>query len=64
MKRSVLALGMALLLAAGVCAQEPKAPAQKKDAKLAAGVRAVEERIAASGADVGIALRTLDGKTK
>lgn len=64
MKRTVLALGMTLLLAAGVCAQERKALAQKEDPKLAAAVRAVEERIAASGADVGIALRTLDGKTE
>ncbi len=64
MRRTVLALGMALLLAAGVCAQERKAPAQKEDAKLAAGVRAAEERIAASGAEVGVALRTLDGRTE
>jgi len=64
MRRTVLALGMALLLAAGVCAENRNASAQREDAKLSAGVRAVEERIAASGADVGIALRTLDGKTE
>jgi beta-lactamase class A len=64
MRRTVLALGMALLLAAGLCAKEGKALAQEEDAKLAAGVRAVEERIAASGAEVGIALRTLDGETE
>ena len=64
MRRTALALGMALLLGPWVCAQEPEEPPRKEADKLAAAIRAVEERIAASGAEVGIAVRTLDGKTE
>ena len=37
--------------------------ADAQDARLAAAIRAIEQRIQKSGADVGVAFRTLDGKT-
>ena len=47
-------------LVATCCAPSAKA----QDARIAAAVPAIEKRIAQSGADVGVAFRTLDGKTE
>jgi beta-lactamase class A len=58
----ILALSMSCVMGLGAFAVVP--PAVGQDSKLAETIPGIEEAIRKSGADVGVAFRTLDGKTE
>jgi beta-lactamase class A len=64
MKLSSAILAGAMSCAAGLGAFGMVCLAAGQDARLAAAIPAIEQRIQKSGADVGVAFRTLDGKVE
>jgi beta-lactamase class A len=58
----ILALSMSCVMGLGAFALVR--PAEGQDSKLAEAIPGIEEAIRKSGADVGVAFRTLDGKTE